>query len=85
MLFYSSYGDAEGLEKLVENAERSGKYNVAFEAAYLIGDAERCINILLKSKRIAEAAYFARAYAPSKLNLVMKQWEEALKAKQLPF
>jgi coatomer subunit beta' len=78
MLFYSSYGDFEGLQKLVEAADRSGKYNVAFEAAYLIGDAERCVNILLKSKRVAEAAFFARAYAPSKLDLVMKQWEEAL-------
>lgn len=66
---------------MVEAAERNGKYNVAFEAAYLIGDAERCVNILLKSKRVAEAALFARAYAPSKLSLVMKDWDEALKQK----
>lgn len=79
MLFYSSYGDLEGLQRLADNAERSGKYNVAFEAAFLTGDAEKCVNILLKSKRVSEAAFFARAYAPSKLPLVMKQWEEALK------
>ena len=79
LLFYSSYGDEEGLRKLVENAEKNGKYNVALEASYLLGDAERCITILLKSKRVTEAAMFARAYAPSKVGMVMKQWEEALK------
>lgn len=63
----------------MESAERNGKYNVAFEASFLIGDAERCVNILLKSKRVSEAAFFARAYAPSKLSLVMKDWDEALK------
>lgn len=42
-LFYSSYGDLQGLQTLVENAERNGKYNVAYEAAYLIGDAEKCV------------------------------------------
>jgi coatomer subunit beta' len=30
MLFYSSYGDLEGLTRVAESAERSGKYNVAF-------------------------------------------------------
>lgn len=72
MLFYSSYGDEEGLKKLVDLAERSGKYNVALEAAYLLADAEKCIEILLKSKKVAEAAMFARAYAPSKIDMVMK-------------
>lgn len=85
LLFYSSYGDEEGLKKLVESAEKNGKYNVALEAAYLLADAEKCIQILLKSKRVAEAAMFARAYAPSKVGLVMKQWEDILKQNQLPF
>jgi len=71
-MFYSSYGDEEGLRKLVDQSERSGKYNVALEAAFLLADADRCIQILLKSKRIAEAAMFARAYAPSKIESIMK-------------
>lgn len=85
LLFYSSYGDEEGLTRLVEQSERSGKYNVALEAAYLLGDADKCIKILLKSKRVAEAAMFARAYAPSKIPIVMKQWEDLLKQRELPF
>jgi coatomer subunit beta' len=70
---------------LVDSAEKNGKYNVAYEAAFLIGDSEKCINILIKSKRVAEAAFFARAYAPSKLPMVMKHWEETLSQKKLPF
>lgn len=85
LLFYSSYGDQEGLQRLVDAAEKSGKYNVALEAAYMLADAERCIQILIKSKRVAEAALFARAYAPSKVGLALKQWEDLLKQRELPF
>ena len=70
LLYYSSYGDAEGLLEIADEAEKSGKYNVAYEAAFLVGDAERCVSILIKSKRVAEAAFFARAYAPSQLSML---------------
>lgn len=79
LLFYSSVGDLEGLQKLVEDADKDGKYNVAMQAAFMIGDSDKCIEILVKQKRVAEAAMFARAYAPSKLQEVMKHWEEVMK------
>lgn len=58
---------------------------MAFQASYLVGDADRCVGILIKSKRIAEAAFFARAYCPSQISTVVKAWDESLKAKKLPF
>ncbi len=70
---------------MATEAEANGKYNVAFQAAYLTGDADKCLQILLKSKRTAEAAFFARAYCPSKLDQVIASWEETLKLKKLPF
>lgn len=85
LLFYSSCGDVEQLQRVAELSESSGKYNVAFQAAYLTGDAKRCIDILVKSKRVAEAAFFARAYCPSQLDSVVKAWEDSLKTKKLPF
>jgi coatomer subunit beta' len=85
LLFYSSYGDFEGLKSVATDAEEAGKYNVAYEAASLTGDAERCVEILLKSNRVAEAAFFARAYAPSLLQKVMKPWQEILQQRKLPF
>lgn len=85
LLFYSSYGDAEGLQRVAAEAEEAGKYNVAYEAALLTGDAERCFEILLKANRVAEAAFFARAYAPSLLQKAMKPWSDMLQQKKLPF
>ena len=43
LLFYSSCGDLEALQRVAENADANGKYNVAFQASYLVGDAERCV------------------------------------------
>lgn len=36
LLFYSSYGDQESLIKMAASAEKHGKYNVAFEAYYIL-------------------------------------------------
>jgi len=58
---------------------------VALEGAYLLGDVDKCIKILVKSKRIAEAALFARSYAPSYIPQIMGQWEAMLKMRELPF
>ena len=60
LLFYSSYGDEQGLKKLLEDSEAAGKYNVAFETAYLLAMPERCVKILMASKRFAEAAMMWR-------------------------
>ena len=85
LLFYSSYGDQKGLQRVAEQAEAQGKFNVAFEAAYLLADIDRCISVLVKSNRIGEAAFFAKAYAPSLLPEIMKKWAENLKESGLPF
>ena len=79
LLFYSSYGDFQGLKNVSERAEKVGKYNVAFQAAYMVADVDRCLSILLASKRFGEAAYFARAYCPSELSRVTGLWTESLK------
>ena len=38
-MFYSSTGNEKGMKELVNNTINNGKLNVAFEAAYLLGDA----------------------------------------------
>ena len=43
LLFYSSYGDEAGLQYLLEESEKNGKYNIAFESAYLLALPERCV------------------------------------------
>lgn len=78
LLFYSSYGDQQGLQRLAERSEQAGKFNVAFEAAYLVADVDRCLNVLLKAKRMGEAAIFAKAHTPSRLSEVTKLWGDYL-------
>lgn len=73
------------MKKVAERAESEGKYNIAFQAAYLIADIESCVNILVKSNRIGEAAFFAKSYAPSMLPEIMKKWAISLKENGLPF
>lgn len=85
LLFYSSYGDEQGLKYLLDLSEEHGKYNVAFESAYLLALPDRCVEILLKSKRFSEAAQFAKNYMPSMIPQIMKDWAEVLKQNELPF
>ena len=85
LLFYSSYGDEQGLTELAAKAEQLGKYNVAFEAYYLLAQVDNCLNVLVKSKRMAEAAIFARAYCPSRLSEVIPKWSGMLKEQNFPF
>lgn len=85
LLFYSTYGDQEGLNFLLELAEAEGKYNVAYETAFLLALPERCARILLKSKRYAEAAMFAKSYYPSMIPEIIKEWGDVLKQNELLF
>ena len=80
LLFYSSFGDQQGLKTVAEGAADNGKFNVAFEAYYLLADLDSCIEVLLRAKRVAEAALFAKAYAPSRLPDLISQWGNSLKA-----
>lgn len=72
LLFYSSYGNEEGLQRMADNAFKAGKFNVAFEAFFVLQNTTKCIEVLLKAKRVAEAAIFAQAYAPSALPALIK-------------
>jgi len=39
---------------------------------------EKCLDILLNSNKIPEAALFCRTYMPSKLNSVIDKWNNEL-------
>lgn len=59
---------------MADSALSVGKYNIAFEAYFLLQNTDKCIEVLVKAKRVAEAAIFAQAYAPSALPALIKQW-----------
>jgi coatomer subunit beta' len=64
---------------LADLAQQNGRFNIAFVSAFLRHDLDTCIELLLKTNRVPEAAFFARTYRPSKMSGIVKQWKESLK------
>eukprot|EP00249_Psilotum_nudum_P021933 c28306_g1_i1 orf=1196-3937(-) len=79
LLLYSSLGDVDGIKKLTSLAREQGKNNVAFLCLFLLGKLEDCVQLLVDSNRIPEAAFMARAYLPSKVSEIVALWRNDLK------
>jgi coatomer subunit beta' len=71
------------MKELVDEAEAAGQLNVAFTAALLVDQKKRCVELLLKSEKWAEAALFARSNAPEMTSQCVRIWREKLPNKQL--
>jgi coatomer subunit beta' len=78
LLVHSSTGDREGLTALATQAEEAGTHNVAFSCCWLLGDIDRCVEILTKTGRHAEAVLFAQTYKPSASGPIVANWKESL-------
>jgi len=66
------------VKRLGDDAIGAGMNNVAFLTRFLSGDLNACLEILLKSNRIPEAAFFARTYLPSQISRVVQLWKVSL-------
>ena len=64
LLLLLSVGDREGLKELAEKTIEKGQNNLAFATLLQLGDANACVDLLVKTQRQPEAALFARTYAP---------------------
>ncbi|GKC06809.1 coatomer subunit beta'-2-like protein [Tanacetum coccineum] len=78
LLLYSSLGDAEEIAKLASLAKENGKNNVAFACLFMLGKLEDCLQLLVDSNRIPEAALMARSYLPSKVSEIVALWRKDL-------
>ena len=78
LLLYTAAGKAEKLSQLAEKTSEEEKTNIAFMSLLLQGKLDECIALLVKTERHAEAALFARSYAPSKISEVVSVWQEDL-------
>merc|ERR1711871_1866792 len=56
LLMYTSYGDRKRTAELMNTARAQGKFNIAFAAAYTLGDVDACIDMLVEADRVPEAA-----------------------------
>ena len=60
LLLATASGNAEMVEKLGSSSQDTGKNNVSFLSFFILGNLEKCLEILIESNRIPEAAFFAR-------------------------
>lgn len=78
LLLYSCTGDKEGMKKLVKLTRSEGKNNIAMVSSFLTHDIKSCIQILLDTKRLPEAAFMALNYAPTQTSSVLQLWKNDL-------
>lgn len=78
-LNHSSAGKADKMAQLAASADKAGKFNVAFISLLLLGQTDACIELLMKSRRLPEAALFARTYAPHRVSEITQLWKDSLK------
>ncbi|KAL0425061.1 UNVERIFIED_CONTAM: Coatomer subunit beta'-2, partial [Sesamum radiatum] len=78
LLLYASLGDAEGISELASLAKEHGKNNVSFLCLFMLGKLEDCLQLLVESNRIPEAALMARSYLPSKVSEIVALWRKDL-------
>ena len=67
LLLYSAAADKAGMRSLAAKAREEGRSNVAFVAYFVTGQVEECIQLLIDTGRIPEAAFLARTYMPSRI------------------
>ncbi|KAK0491647.1 coatomer protein [Armillaria novae-zelandiae] len=84
MLLLLAIGDRDGLKALSSKAAEKGLNNLAFASLFQLGDANSCVDLLVKTQRAPEAALFARTYAPSQVPKAVDAWQADLKTKNRP-
>jgi len=80
LLLYTSSGNPEGMLKLAKLSLSKGKHNVAFLCFFLLHRLEDCLDLLIETNRIPEAAFLARTYIPSQVSRVVKVWRQDLQS-----
>ncbi|MCA6493463.1 MAG: hypothetical protein IM572_12400, partial [Chitinophagaceae bacterium] len=81
LLLGSSLGNEEILDRISDLAKDKKHYSVAFMANWVMGKADRCLDVRMDSERFGEAAIFAKTYNPSKMVDVFETWKGFLKRK----
>lgn len=78
LLLATSAGDHNMLKGLSETCTKQGRHNISFLSTFLLGDLHGCLQILIATNRLPEAAFFARTYIPSQITHVVDLWRAEL-------
>uniref|UniRef100_H2ZKI7 Coatomer subunit beta' n=1 Tax=Ciona savignyi TaxID=51511 RepID=H2ZKI7_CIOSA len=75
LLLATSAGNSTMVKSLADNAKAGGKNNVAFLSYFVTGQTDKCLELLISTNRLPEAAFFARTYLPSQVSRVVQLWK----------
>lgn len=78
LLLYSSTANTAGLRQLAHQASEASLNNVAFVCLWQLADVDGCIDLLLRTNRVAEAVLFTQTYKPSRAGEIAMRWEKTL-------
>lgn len=79
LTLYSARSNKKAMLQLADQAASAHKTNVGFLATFMSGDMSKCLDILISSDRIPEAAIFARTYMPSRITPIVDMWRTELR------
>jgi len=79
-LLYTACNNREGLEDLVTRSVANSKFNIAFNTLYYLGETERILELLMERDAVPQAAMFARAYCPRKIDDIQAVWKQRLQS-----
>ncbi len=76
LLLATSSGNRDMIGKLATSGADAGQNNVAFMSHYIRGDVSACLDLLVATGRLPEAAFFARTHLPARLTEVVAAWKD---------
>lgn len=81
LLLVSSSNNTAALKELAKDSEAKGRYNIAWQARWLTGDKDACVDLLVKSERFPEAAFLGVNYGGdrAKVDEAVDKWRNMLK------
>ena len=80
LLVYTSTCNADGLRKLIDQADTAASHNIAFSCLWQLGDVDGCIDLLMRTGRTPEAVLFAQTYRPSRTPQLARTWKQGLES-----
>lgn len=80
LLVYTSSCNADGLRKLISQADTAASHNIAFSCLWQLGDVDGCIDLLMRTNRTPEAVLFSQTYKPSRTSQLAREWKQSLEA-----
>lgn len=64
------------MSQLADNSYKSGQFNSSFLSHFLLGNIDKCIDILVETDKLPEATFFAHSYCPSQVSRLVDLWRK---------